>query len=143
MKIRRRRGPGRPPGGFAAFRLALVRGSPIIVFVICPACQRPLIELEVGGVVLDVCHGGCGGIWVDEGELEKIDGTGDFTLNVPIDASSAVDHAQPRTCPRCDGKSQMRQVEVGSGEGGATIDTCPACGGTWLDHGELERIKDL
>ena len=44
-----------------------------------------------------------------------------------------------RTCPRCEGQklgrhwfSVARQVEV---------DECPACGGDWLDHGELEKIR--
>ena len=37
-------------------------------------------------------------------------------------------------CPRCDGaltESQINEV---------SIDTCPKCGGTWVDLGELEKI---
>ena len=37
-------------------------------------------------------------------------------------------------CPRCDGTLAERQVNE------VSIDTCPKCGGTWLDLGELEQI---
>jgi Zn-finger nucleic acid-binding protein len=45
----------------------------------CPRCQAALREREretTGGevVVMDVCAG-CGGIWLDKGELEKLSQT--------------------------------------------------------------------
>lgn len=38
-------------------------------------------------------------------------------------------------CPRCD-----VEVLVEKTRDGVTIDVCPACGGVWLDRGELERL---
>jgi ribosomal protein L37AE/L43A len=37
-------------------------------------------------------------------------------------------------CPRCDGTLAERLVNE------VSVDTCPKCGGTWLDLGELEQI---
>jgi uncharacterized protein len=35
----------------------------------CPACFNELTQLQVGSLVVDVCQGGCGGIWFDAFEL--------------------------------------------------------------------------
>src|SRR5262245_18808500 len=37
----------------------------------CPRCQNTLRERERNNVILDICPG-CGGIWLDRGELEKL-----------------------------------------------------------------------
>jgi uncharacterized protein len=39
--------------------------------MICPRCKGDLIEAAKHGVVLDHCPG-CGGIWLDQGEIGKI-----------------------------------------------------------------------
>lgn len=111
----------------------------------CPACQRELTELTTHGVRLDVCHGGCGGMWFDKAELDKLNDGGDadggVLLNVPVDTSIEIDDTQPRQCPRCEGKPTMRQTFIGGEEEGVRIDSCESCEGTWLDHGELEWIQ--
>lgn len=111
----------------------------------CPACQRALVELTVAGITLDVCHGGCGGIWFDAKELERLtqsEGDGDgVALNIPVDPTIKVEESLPRKCPRCDGETTMKQVNVGGDDDGVAIDVCRTCGGTWLDHGELEWIQ--
>jgi Zn-finger nucleic acid-binding protein len=38
----------------------------------CPACKRPLREKGAGSMTLDICYGGCGGIWFDAGEFSRI-----------------------------------------------------------------------
>jgi Zn-finger nucleic acid-binding protein len=102
-----------------------------------------LTETQVGAVVVDVCHGGCGGIWFDLFELQRVDeqheAAGEPLLNIPRDPALKVDFARKRDCPRCEGIklkrhffSAKRQVEV---------DQCPNCGGYWLDAGELEKIR--
>ncbi len=109
----------------------------------CPACSRELTETQVGGVVVDVCRGGCGGIWFDLFELQRVDeqheAAGEPLLNIPRNPAVQVDFARKRACPRCEGIklkrhffSAKRQVEV---------DHCPNCGGYWLDAGELEKIR--
>jgi len=109
----------------------------------CPVCDRELSELVLGDLRVDVCRGGCGGIWFDNFELQKADHPSDFAgvvlEEVERDDSIQVDANRRRRCPRCEELvmmrhffSQKRRVEV---------DTCPGCGGTWLDHGELDQIR--
>lgn len=110
----------------------------------CPACFKPLAEIKVGSVKIDVCEGGCGGIWFDAFELERVEreqhGAGGALVRVKRDPALGVDFSLKRDCPRCDGIklkrhffSARRQVEV---------DQCPNCGGYWLDAGELEKIHE-
>jgi len=37
----------------------------------CPKCGNDLEEMTYGGVVIDKCFS-CGGLWLDEGELEAV-----------------------------------------------------------------------
>ena len=37
----------------------------------CPSCQNTLRERQRNDVMLDICPG-CGGVWLDRGELEKL-----------------------------------------------------------------------
>lgn len=108
----------------------------------CPACFNELSEIQVGPVLVDVCQGGCGGVWFDPFELKKMDEhseAGEPLLHLKRDPSVTVDPSRKRSCPRClDIKlrrhffSPKQRVEV---------DECPNCGGYWLDAGELERIR--
>jgi uncharacterized protein len=110
----------------------------------CPACFNELTETKFSGVTVDVCKGGCAGIWFDAFELQKVDEhdevSDEWLLNIERDPAVHVDFALKRVCPRCDGIklkrhffSAKRQIEV---------DLCPGCGGYWLDAGELEKIRD-
>ncbi len=111
--------------------------------MICPACFNGLTETQVGSVTVDVCRGGCGGIWFDAFELQRVDepqeASGEPLLQVERDPNIQVDFVRKRDCPRCAGVklkrrffSARRQVEV---------DECPGCGGYWLDAGELDKIR--
>jgi uncharacterized protein len=110
----------------------------------CPACFNELRPLQVGPVTVDVCQGGCGGIWFDAFELQRVDeqgeAAGEGLLDIQRDPTVQVDASRKRDCPRCAGVklkrrffSAKRQVEV---------DECPGCGGYWLDAGELQRIRE-
>jgi Zn-finger nucleic acid-binding protein len=102
-----------------------------------------LTELVLGELRVDVCRGGCGGVWFDNFELQKADHPTDFAgvvlQEVERDERIQIDPSRRRYCPRCGDLvmmrhffSQKRRVEV---------DTCPGCGGTWLDYGELAVIR--
>ena len=112
--------------------------------MICPACNSELIEMLLGGVKVDVCHGGCGGIWFDAFELQRVDDPHEVPtenlLRIQRNPAIKVDFSRKRPCPRCTGVklkrhffSARKQVEV---------DQCPNCGGYWLDAGELEKIRE-
>lgn len=109
----------------------------------CPACYNELRELQVGSVVVDVCDGGCGGVWFDAFELQKVDepgeAAGERMLEIKHDPRVVIDPFRKRECPRCAGIklhrhffSARRRIEV---------DQCPNCGGYWLDAGELAAIR--
>lgn len=106
----------------------------------CPACKNTLREKGASGMVLDVCYGGCGGIWFDATELDRVSAQAAATLHsiwqVPV---SNVKLTDPRPCPRCPARlldrkwfSDAKKVE---------IDQCPQCGGIWLDAGEFSLIS--
>lgn len=110
----------------------------------CPACARELTTMTAGPITVDVCAGGCGGIWLDDFELAKIDeqseSVGEALLDVPRDASLSVDLERRRTCPKC-GPEMVMMRHFTSAARKVTIDECPGCGGIWLDTGELKGIR--
>lgn len=110
----------------------------------CPACFYELTELKFGGVTVDACHGGCGGIWFDAFELQKVDEQhevpGEHLLRVQRDPKLTVDGSRKRDCPRCNSVKLKRHFF--SAQKQVEVDHCPSCGGYWLDAGELEKIRD-
>lgn len=109
----------------------------------CPACGHALSAHEVGGITVDVCHGGCGGVWFDAFELQRVDeaheSVDDGLLDVPRDLEIVVDHEVRRSCPRCPDIVMMRHHFSVRRE--VEVDSCPGCGGYFLDHGELATIR--
>ena len=110
----------------------------------CPSCDRELTRWTSPSLEVDVCDGGCGGIWFDHYELSKLDeaaeAAGAELLDVPRDPALQVDLDRRRLCPKCtDGVVMMRHFT--SVERLVTIDECPECGGVWLDPGELRGIR--
>jgi Zn-finger nucleic acid-binding protein len=92
-------------------------------------------------MTLDVCYGGCGGIWFDATELERVDARTATTLHTIWQAPvGKVKLSGPRICPRCQEQNLERKWFSDSKE--VEIDRCPACGGIWLDAGEFSRIYD-
>ncbi|MES1248164.1 MAG: zf-TFIIB domain-containing protein [Actinomycetota bacterium] len=110
----------------------------------CPACGHALSTRVAGDLTVDVCDGGCGGIWFDHHELDKVDeqaeSAGEALLDVARDPDAVVDPAKRYDCPSCtDGVVLMRHFW--SVRRATTIDECPECGGIFLDAGELARIR--
>jgi Zn-finger nucleic acid-binding protein len=110
----------------------------------CPACDRKLTATQVGSVTVDVCQDGCGGIWFDQFELQRVDeaheAAGEHLIRIARDAHPLVDPARKRSCPRCGGIKLMRRKF--NPKSSVEVDHCPNCGGYWLDAGELEKIRE-
>jgi len=111
----------------------------------CPACGNQLQQMTAGDVTVEICKGGCGGIWFDSLEVKKFDepheSAGEQLLEIERDDSMTVDHTKRLKCPKCGDIVMLRhffsvkkQVEV---------DECPGCAGFWLDAGELGQIRGL
>jgi Zn-finger nucleic acid-binding protein len=69
----------------------------------------------VEGVEFDMCPN-CGGIWLDDEELEGLMGT--------------------MVCPKCTRMMAVRELR------GVEYDVCPSCGSVWLDRGELGMLVE-
>jgi len=99
--------------------------------------------MQVGKVVVDVCQGGCGGIWFDAFELQQVDdqteAAGEAMLHIQRDPRIQVDPNRKRACPKCEGIKLQRHFF--SAKRRIEVDECPNCGGYWLDAGELAQIR--
>ncbi|HAV65305.1 MAG TPA: hypothetical protein DCY13_23395 [Verrucomicrobiales bacterium] len=109
----------------------------------CPVCVQPMTPLAVGRIVVDVCHDGCGGVWFDHFELQKLDEQheteGDLLAHVGKHPDIARDPVVRLNCPRCADVVLRQHFFCANRK--VEVDSCPACGGYWLDHGELGRIR--
>ena len=110
----------------------------------CPACDHMLTPMVIAGMTVNVCQGGCGGIWFERFELSKVDeptqSAGEALLHVERNPAIQVDtEKRPQLkCPEC-GVPMMRHFF--SVKKQVLVDECPECAGTWLDSGELATIR--
>ncbi len=111
----------------------------------CPACGNALSTMTVGGITVDVCKGGCAGIWFDRYELMKVDesheSAGEELTHIEGDSDilSAIEHTKRLSCPKTPDVVMMRHFF--SVKRQVAVDECPDCGGYWLDVGELATIR--
>jgi uncharacterized protein len=109
----------------------------------CPVCGNVLTTMTVGGITVDVCKGGCAGIWFDRYELMQADeadeSAGEGLLDVARDPNLEVDLSERLHCPKCPEIVMMRHFF--SAKRQVVVDEYPNCGGHWLDPGELRTIR--
>ncbi len=109
----------------------------------CPACRNELTPFHVCDLTVDVCQDGCGGIWFDAFELQKVDEdretAGQPLLHIRRNESLVVDASSKRECPRCAGIKLRRHFF--SAKRRVEVDQCPGCAGYWLDAGELALLR--
>jgi len=98
--------------------------------------------MTVQDVTLDVCKGGCAGIWFDSFELKKFDepheAAGEL-LDIESDLDVLVDQTRRYHCPKCADIVMARHFFTVKHE--IEVDECPGCAGIWLDGGELKMIR--
>lgn len=113
----------------------------------CPGCKRNLRKEKYESTIVDRCTG-CGGVWLDEGEIVSIlkDVSKEFSEELKIKAfqtnasglSSASNVPANLPCPKCNVSLDTYQYALNSG---VYIDRCQNKHGLWLDAGELEKIQ--
>ena len=87
----------------------------------CPVCHEAMIVLELEEVEIDHCVE-CGGIWLDDGELELLLGEAEEKQQFMETLKAAAGHAEKaRRCPMCSKK--MHKVLCGEGQA-ICIDQC-------------------
>jgi Zn-finger nucleic acid-binding protein len=104
----------------------------------CPRCTTALTHLEDGALVLDHCRS-CGGLFLDDEEWKPLVGS---VRSIDRPQALSLDFRRS-PCPACghaEGKSGLVPRGLRGG-GELEIDVCEACGGAWLDAGELEHAR--
>jgi Zn-finger nucleic acid-binding protein len=100
-------------------------------------------EVVVENIAVDVCKQGCGGMWFDNFELQKVDepheSAGESLLQIRTEGNVPTDPSRRRMCPKCKDMRLFRHFFSVKQE--VEVDECPNCGGFWLDCGELGRIR--
>lgn len=109
----------------------------------CPACEHVLSPVVAGDITVDACVGGCGGLWFDAFELQKVDeaheAAGEALLAIAHDPERPVDREKRHACPKCPDIVMRRYFSSVKRE--VAVDECASCGGVWLDEGELAAIR--
>lgn len=111
----------------------------------CPACQKEMTKVFVPseGVNVDICLDGCGGIYFDNREFKYFDeqheNIDEITKSIEGKEFVKVDESLPRTCPVCGARMVKNFASV---KKEIQVDECYACGGKFLDHGELSKIRE-
>ena len=110
----------------------------------CPACGKKMKKIFVkeSGFNIDICTDGCGGIFFDNKELKNFDEQHEILDETILEVESRefppVDDDADRFCPACGAK----MVKLGTkAQGSIRVDECYTCGGKFLDHGELTRMR--
>lgn len=100
----------------------------------CPECSDALVPMDAGAVEIDCCAR-CSGIWLDIGELRRIDPA----AAPPIDASTATARSAVASCPRCPEIALWSHPLAPDMP--AVVAECRLCGGVWLAASELAFVK--
>ncbi len=70
----------------------------------CPACGNIMEQMDAGDITVDVCKGGCGGIWFDQLKLKKVyesnKSAGERLLEIDRNDNIKIDHSKRRNCAR-------------------------------------------
>lgn len=114
-------------------------------FIKCPACGKLMkkVYLENQDFMVDICLDGCGGIWLDNRELQKVDEKREDVTPIAEAKKGKefihVDKTMDRDCPLCHKPMVKNHV---SSKQEITIDECYHCGGKFFDHSELEAMRN-
>jgi len=110
----------------------------------CPSCNSELVKKKYEkSVEIDSCNQ-CHGMWLDAGELEKIQGLkiNDYQKNPDL-VGNAINLALAKNkphinCPICDTELNRREYGYTSQ---ILIDTCINGHGIWLDKNEIKALE--
>ncbi len=107
----------------------------------CPVCKTGLKEITAGranSCLIDACPR-CNGLWVDKGELDRLDESPWANVEDHPFHRAEGDHPTAN-CPRCkDGLTPVSAADYSD----VIVDRCEHCGGFWLDANELDSMKEV
>jgi Zn-finger nucleic acid-binding protein len=114
----------------------------------CPRDHAELTEkIYESDITVDACPE-CGGLWLEKGKLEAIEESldNDYTpelKEMPNLIEGAFERAEQMTarsltCPACGSPMENHEYAYCSQ---VMVDSCPHCGGIWLDEGEIMKLE--
>ena len=105
--------------------------------MLCPKCNLEMSPKTFDAVEVDRCFG-CGGVWLDKGEMEEIDNKNISTLVDVVGKTekSEVMDGLTAHCHRCD--NDMISL---TGANDVKFDWCDQCEGIFFDRGELAAMN--
>lgn len=111
--------------------------------IACPKCRvHTMNRLNVDGVEIDRCPS-CHGLWLDQGEREKLLAARDAPAVADVGPASqgeARDAQRTITCPR----DVARMVPmIDAQQRHVRFEQCSVCGGVFLDAGELRDLAEV
>ena len=103
----------------------------------CPKCDLDMSPKKFDGVEVDRCFG-CGGIYLDKGEMEEIDNKQISSL---VDVAGKTEKAnvmdgEAAVCRRCD--NDMIPL---TGANDVKFEWCDKCESMFFDRGELAALN--
>jgi Zn-finger nucleic acid-binding protein len=106
----------------------------------CPRCIKRMHKQKSSRAVIDHCDE-CDGNFFDEGEMLALLGKSADPEVWARSNRKRTPSASDITCPRC--HARMHLHPLGQDDVEVDIDFCIACGGIWLDGGEVEAVMKL
>ena len=114
----------------------------------CPICAGKLKNVNYeADIMVDECPM-CKGIWLDTGELEKIQTNAQknhkekysqFESYTEIGARMSDQMGKKNiNCPKCNNSMTKKEFQPTST---IIVDLCNSCKGLWLDAGELQQLE--
>ena len=106
----------------------------------CIRCTTAMKQKVLNGVLLDFCPN-CRGIWVDRGELRKLN-TFVIASYVALKRQARIERSEEAVragfvraiCQRCNGTMTV------TNDGSISYEKCASCGGSFFDYMELDKI---
>ncbi len=109
----------------------------------CPRCKTELVNKTVIDfkyvLNIDYCDT-CGGIWLDNGELERLEKTIEPTFYEIRKIPGPETQQEVIKCPSCDSPKELLKAQH-QRDKHVIVDFCTHCKGFWLDTGEIEAIR--
>ena len=105
----------------------------------CPKCSGTLRAVTFQKTEIDRCEK-CEGIWFDameQKDLRRVEGS--EVIDTGKGGDPALDAKDVVICPR-DQNRMVRMVDPGRPN--IWLESCPVCGGMFLDAGEFRELKD-
>lgn len=118
----------------------------------CPSCENTLSPIQSSGVIVQACHGGCGGFWFDHYQLKKIGSSlagslppgsllpgGEDILKTECAAGVRIFRDVEHQCPKC--KSTLLFKHFSDKDLEVEVDQCSKCSGLWIEAGKLATLQ--